>query len=258
MGDVDGDGLADVCGRHSTGVVCAFSTGSEFKNYRYVLNTNFGDAFNWGQPEYGSTFALEDVNGDGYSDVCARAAAGLTCMLAPSRLAEFDTTLRAGRCATHGTSCDSGIFYEGRGTVNPEANGPNTLLAACADGNDGTYMSSPSIERVRVTTTDHPATPLVNRELAVGKSVRIEVSAYTDVSGRVLEFFRAADATSPAWVSLGAVTLPGTGHALVTRTYTLPSGSTQAVRAVLRPAGLSGACPGGNLTDVDDLVFAVK
>ncbi|MBN8468820.1 VCBS repeat-containing protein [Corallococcus exiguus] len=259
LGDVDGDGSADVCGRHSTGIVCAFSTGTSFRNYRYVLNTNFGDAANWSGEEYGATLALGDVNGDSYADVCARAAAGLTCMPATTRLAEFDPVLKVGYCSTVGTACDSGSFYEGRGVVHPEANQPNTLQGTCADGASGDYLSHPSIERVRVTTVDNPViTPRVDRELAVGESVRVEVSAYASAAGEQLEIFRAANASSPTWVSLGTTTLSSAGYAWVTKTYTLPSGTTQAVRAVLRPSTLSGACPGGSTTDVDDLAFHVK
>ncbi|MFP2924877.1 polysaccharide deacetylase family protein [Pyxidicoccus sp. 3LG] len=249
LGDVDGDGLADVCGRHSTGLACGFSTGSGFRNYRYVFNTNFGDANGWSGEEYGATLAMGDVNGDGRADLCARAVAGLTCTLAPTLLATYDATLHAGLCSTAQPSCDSGMFYEGRGTVRPEANPPNTLQGTCADGSDGTDLSA--IERVRVLTLD-------KTNFAPGKTVRVEVSARASGAGAVVELFSAANAASPTWVSLGTTTLSSAGFAWVTRTYSLPSGAQQAVRAVLRPSGLSGACPGGVTTDVDDLAFTVQ
>ncbi|NTX57335.1 FG-GAP-like repeat-containing protein [Myxococcus sp. CA039A] len=260
LGDVDGDGKADVCGRHSTGLVCSFSTGTSFRNYRYVTNMDFGDSEGWSADEYGSTLALGDVNGDGRADLCARASAGLTCTLAPMLLATYNTTRQTGLCSTAQASCDSGMFYEGRGTVYPEAQQPNTLQGTCADGSavttvgtdvTGGYLKDGSVERVRVMTLDK--TPF-----ASGKTVRVEVSAFASGTGEQLEIFTAANAASPTWVSLGATTLSSAGYAWVTRTYTLPAGAQQAVRAVLRSTSLSGACPGGGFTDVDDLAFTVQ
>lgn len=76
-------------------------------------------------------------------------------------------------------------------------------------------------------------------------------------SGDVVEVFRAADASTPVWVSLGSTTLTSSGPQWLTRTYTLPTGSRQAVRAIIHGAGVSGSCPGGTKTDVDDLAFQV-
>ena len=158
MADVDGDSKADVCGRHSTGVVCAFSTGSAttgFANYRYVYNTNFGDADGWSSAAYGGTLRLGDMNGDKRADVCGRASAGLTCALAPTNIAEYDATLKTRLCPTAEASCDSGTFYEGRGDVHPETMFPNTLGASCADGSSGVYLVDRSIERLRVSSVNN-------------------------------------------------------------------------------------------------------
>lgn len=253
LADVDGDGLADVCGRHSTGLVCSFSKSTSFRDYRYVTNTHFGDAQGWSAVEYGSTLMLGDVNGDGRADLCGRASTGLVCTLAPAVLATYDTTLKTGRCSTAQASCDSGILYEGRGPLHPEAQHPNTLNNSCADGTSVLvkYLEGASIERVRVMTVD-------KSDFAAGKTVRVEVSAHASGAGEQLEIFTASNAASPVWVSLGATSLPNAGFAWVTKTYTLPSGPQQAVRAVLRSTSLSGSCPGGDLTDVDDLAFTVK
>ncbi|WXH27150.1 hypothetical protein WA016_01061 [Myxococcus stipitatus] len=253
LGDVDGDGRADVCGRHSTGLVCAFSTSTAFNNYRYVTNTHFGDAQGWSAEEYGSTLMLGDVNGDGRADLCARASTGLSCAMAPALLATYDATLKTGRCSTAQPSCDSGMFYEGRGTMHPEAQHPNTLNNSCADGSSVSlgYLKDASIERVRVMTVDRST-------LAAGKTVRVEVSARASGAGEQLEIFTASNAASPTWVSLGTTSLPSAGFAWVTKTYTLPSGAQQAVRAVIRATSLSGSCPGGGFTDVDDLAFTVQ
>jgi hypothetical protein len=79
-GDVDGDGLADVCGRHSTqGYKCWRSTGDGFEHYADAPGYTNQD--NWDQPQYYTTFRLADVNGDGKDDVCARGPAGWSCQL---------------------------------------------------------------------------------------------------------------------------------------------------------------------------------
>ena len=77
--DVDGDGRADVCGRAADGIHCAFSTGSGF-GAEYA-GPGWSDAEGWSAAAYASTIQFPDVDGDGKSDACARAAAGITCAL---------------------------------------------------------------------------------------------------------------------------------------------------------------------------------
>jgi hypothetical protein len=81
--DIDGDGRADVCGRSATGVECAVSNGASFVGTRYVYNHDFLDATGWSPPQYGTTFVLGDVDGNGHADVCARGVYGLACATAP-------------------------------------------------------------------------------------------------------------------------------------------------------------------------------
>jgi hypothetical protein len=79
-GDVDGDGLADVCGRHSrNGYQCWRSTGSGFEHYADAPGYTNDDG--WTDPGYYTTFRLADVNGDGKDDVCARGPDGWSCQL---------------------------------------------------------------------------------------------------------------------------------------------------------------------------------
>ncbi len=77
--DLNGDGLADVCGRTSTGIVCARSNGQSFgiiTNWDFV----FGNIGGWNtDPSYWQTIQFPDVNGDGRDDVCGRNANGIIC-----------------------------------------------------------------------------------------------------------------------------------------------------------------------------------
>lgn len=90
FGDVNGDGLADVCGRFPEGIRCALSTGTEFTAAWTWLDTEFGDDRGWSAPELGGTVQLADVNGDGRADVCGRSRAGIVCALARADGAGFD------------------------------------------------------------------------------------------------------------------------------------------------------------------------
>ncbi len=55
MGDINGDGRMDVCGRSADGVKCFVFNGSGFDA---VTGPSFGDSTGWGRPEYYSTFRL--------------------------------------------------------------------------------------------------------------------------------------------------------------------------------------------------------
>ena len=76
--DVNGDGMADVCGRAVDGVRCALSNGATFGAAKVWLS-QFSDANDWGQAK--NPVAYADVDGDGSDDVCARASDGVYCAL---------------------------------------------------------------------------------------------------------------------------------------------------------------------------------
>ena len=79
MGDIDGDGTADVCGRGADGVDCYLSDGAGFPTH--VSGPAWTDASGWTHPRFFSTIHLIDVDGDGKADLCARSATDFRCHL---------------------------------------------------------------------------------------------------------------------------------------------------------------------------------
>jgi hypothetical protein len=79
--DLNGDGKGDVCGRSSTGMVCALSNGTSFGGPP-GWSSDFSDATYWNDdPKYWQTIQFVDVNGDLKADICGRGTDGLYCAL---------------------------------------------------------------------------------------------------------------------------------------------------------------------------------
>jgi hypothetical protein len=79
--DVNGDGLADVCGRGGGGINCALSTGSSFSSV-VIWSDSFSDVNGWKRDQaYWGTILFPDVNGDGKADICSRYTDGINCGL---------------------------------------------------------------------------------------------------------------------------------------------------------------------------------
>lgn len=95
MGDVDGDGLADLCARANAGVRCWLSDPAPLATA--IAGPPLADEAGWDEPRYFSTIRLADVTGDGLDDLCARAAAGLRCW--PSTGAGFGPVITSGAFA---------------------------------------------------------------------------------------------------------------------------------------------------------------
>jgi hypothetical protein len=96
---------------------------------------------------------------------------------------------------------------------------------------------------------------------ATGKTVRIDATVWAWSGGPGqdrLDLYYAANANSPTWVYVGTLIPPAGGARILSATYTLPNGPTQAVRARYRYQGIVTACGAGTWTDHDDLVFAVN
>ncbi len=84
------------------------------------------------------------------------------------------------------------------------------------------------------------------------------VWAYSSFTSDKLDLYYAANASSPTWTFLTTLTPAAAGAQTLSATYTLPTGTLQAVRAQFRYAGSAGTCTTGGYNDRDDLVFAVN
>jgi subtilisin family serine protease/PKD repeat protein len=166
--------------------------------------------------------------------------------------ASYDASLKAPRCTEPGAVCDTGILVNGRGTLGPEANAPNTLGGTCLDGNSGTYKTDESLERIRISTLD--GTPL-----SPGKTVKLEMTVWAWSTGTSdsLDIYYTADANNPSWTFLTTLKPAAGGAQVLSATYTLPAGALQAVRGNFRYSSTVGSCSTGGYNDRDDLVFPV-
>ncbi|HMC32606.1 MAG TPA: VCBS repeat-containing protein, partial [Candidatus Angelobacter sp.] len=81
LADVNGDGKPDLCGRGTTGIICAPGNGDGTFGTLQQWDTNFSDAQGWNLAQYGTTMMFADLNGDGKMDVCGRGTAGILCAL---------------------------------------------------------------------------------------------------------------------------------------------------------------------------------
>ena len=171
--------------------------------------------------------------------------------------AVYDSILKAPKCATVGSSCDSGTsLLLGRDTLSGgnEPNQPNTINNSCSDGTSGTFHSDESNDRIVVASTGGGG-------MTQGTSVKLTATvwAYSSYTSDHLDLYYAVNANSPTWVLIGSFTPTGSGAQSISATYTLPTGSTlQAVRANFRYQGSASSCSTGSYDDHDDLVFAVN
>jgi hypothetical protein len=77
MGDIDGDGKADLCSRANTGIVCWTSARGPLATV--VEGPRWSDQAGWNQTRFWSTIRLLDIDGDGKDDICARNSEGIVC-----------------------------------------------------------------------------------------------------------------------------------------------------------------------------------
>ena len=78
-GDINGDGMMDVCARGSAGFRCWLSQGDKFAPD--FIAAAWSDENGWNHPQYYETIRLADINGDHKADICARDAEGIVCHL---------------------------------------------------------------------------------------------------------------------------------------------------------------------------------
>jgi leucyl aminopeptidase len=138
-------------------------------------------------------------------------------------------------------------------TSGAEANRPNTINGTCLDGNSGTFHSDESNDRLSITSTS--GNPLTH---GTTSTVTATVWAWNTGASDSLDLYYAANAASPTWVLIATVVPSGGGARTISRTFTLPIGTTQAVRANYRYQGTASSCTAGAYNDHDDLIFAVN
>jgi hypothetical protein len=157
--------------------------------------------------------------------------------------ASYDSSLQAPMCTGAASGCSSGTLLNGRASLGPELNAPNTLRGStCADGTMGTYRMDESVEQVRVSTVD-------GSTLEVGKQMRVEVTVWAYSASNNLDLYYTADATQPVWNYITTLGATGPGLQTLSTTYTLPSGrGVQAVRAAFRWAVAPAPAPRGCMT----------
>lgn len=140
----------------------------------------------------------------------------------------------------------------------PLAHRGRDLNASCSDGSSGTYHADESIDRLRIFTTD-------GSPLAAGKTVTIEATIWARsnlTDSDALDLYVTSTPPNPSW-SFITTLLPGNvnGQRVLTATFTLSAGGTQAIRGNLRRRSLGGGsaspCTVGNFNDHDDLIFSV-
>ena len=79
LGDINGDGRADLCGRGALGLYCVRSQGTSFSDFRLWTST-FSDADGGTLPETFGSIRLGDVTGDGLADACAYRNGEVQCV----------------------------------------------------------------------------------------------------------------------------------------------------------------------------------
>jgi subtilisin family serine protease len=191
---------------------------------------------------------------DAANNVGTSTTVTVTVTSPPPAGAVYDAALRAPKCASIGSVCDSGTLLNGRGSVGPEPNQPNTLAGSpCADGTGGSYHSDESNDRIKVSTLD-------GAPFAAGKVVRVEATvwAYSGYSSDKLDLYYTSNANAPTWTFLATLSPTKAGAQTLSTTYALPAGSLQAVRARFRYSGSAASCGTGSYNDHDDLAFAVN
>ncbi|QRN92813.1 S8 family serine peptidase [Archangium violaceum] len=178
--------------------------------------------------------------------------------LANAGEAMFEPATGTPVCTLVGGRCDSGRLLEGRGLSGPELHQPNTLGGLCADGQGGTYLESPSLERLLVFPSDG-STFQQGREVTIQATIHVKQSPYY-ATYEHLELLAAADASNPVWTHIATLWPIKQGLQVLTARYLLPLGGMQVIRGVLTEdlSSSTKTCVQGRWsTDHDDLVFAV-
>jgi hypothetical protein len=139
LGDVNGDGFADVCVRRSDGVYCALNNKVGGFGPYSLYSSDFSDAAGWLADKYGSTVQVADVNGDGRADVCGRSASGIVCALANSAGTGFGPATQWSAAFSDAAGFGAGPSYY-RSIHFADVNG-DRIIDVCGRRADGIYCA---------------------------------------------------------------------------------------------------------------------
>jgi len=235
-----------------TGVTAAFSPNPVTPPANGTVTSTLTFTASSTAPSGTSTVTVTGTSGS----LTQNATITLTVGSAGAQTAVYNSTLKAPGCATVGSSCDSGpSLLLGKDTMSggAEPNQPNTINNSCADGTSGTFHSDESNDRIVVASTN--GGPLTHGNTV---TVTATVWAWSTGSSDALDLYYTANANSPSWVLIGTIVPSAGGAQALSATYTLPTGSLQAVRANFRYQGSASSCSTGSYDDHDDLIFAVN
>ena len=169
--------------------------------------------------------------------------------------AQFDSQYLVPTCSAPGRFCSSDSLLEGRGSLGPESNAPNTLQGSCRDGMLGSYKSDESIEKVLIRSGDVGGS--AGNYMKEGSIATVEATVYAYGSGAwdTADFYYASDALNPSWVWITSIKPDQGGLVTLKASYTLPesTSSYQAVRVSYRYKGEKSPCSGGSYDEADDL-----
>ena len=148
--DLNGDGMADVCGRATGGLYCGLSTGNSFSPSAY-WDDFFSDANGWhSDPSFYGTIKFQDLDGDGMDDVCGRAASGLYCAKSQGTVFGDESNWQAGFGDQEGWGSDPSYwqtmdYADVNGDGFPDICGRHSTGIVCATGNTADSQPPPNL-----------------------------------------------------------------------------------------------------------------
>ena len=166
--------------------------------------------------------------------------------------AVYDAAIRAPLCDGLGSGCDSGSLLNGSGGI--EANQPNTISNACADGSGRDHAAA--INSIQIRTGDET-------QLAAGKFTIVESEVFLTVPRARIRLYYTTDARNPVWKALGNFDVEAgrSGKRITLAGFALPGQGTDlhAVRVAFSSDDeFIPPCATGQNDDNDDLVFRVR
>lgn len=194
FGDVNRDGRADLCGRAAAGVECAIanSAGTAFQPSSSWTSSFGDDGTLESSPGYYLTFAIVDVNGDGFADACSRVPEGVACAV-NNRLGQMKSAVlittefsdaNGWSDPSYGSTLQFGDL-NGDGRADMCGRGPSSLVCATITA-AGTDLTSQSDATPIPETDDGEFTSTLGAAPASYRSIRIvdlNGDGYGDVCG---------------------------------------------------------------------------